>query len=127
MSSTTPNTEGLKAYAQWKKENTAKKVDEAIKRLIKTKNHINFNSVSVEADVSKAYLYNNQEIRNRIETLRKQLVALPSPKQVKSEMTSASKDVLIASIREKIRKLEKENMLLKQEAKSLRAKIYEKF
>jgi len=42
-------------------------------------------------------------------------------------MTDASKDVLIAAIREKIRKLEMENKRLKQEAQSLRVKIYEGF
>jgi len=47
---------------------------------------------------SKAYLYNNQEIRNGIETLRKKQKGLPSPKQVKREMRDASKDVLIAAI-----------------------------
>lgn len=127
MDNVKPSTEGLKAYAQWKKENAAKKVDEAIKRLIKTKARINFNSVSTESGVSKAYLYNNQETRNRIVTLRKQQEGLHSPKQVKHEMSDASKDVLIAAIREKIKKLEKENTRLKQEAKTLRAKIYEKF
>lgn len=47
------------------------KVDAAIQSLIKTKEQINFNSVSMEYGVSKAYLYKNQEISERIETLRK--------------------------------------------------------
>lgn len=127
MDKTKPNTEGLKAYAQWKKENAAKKVDEAIKRLIKTKARINFNRVSTESGVSKAYLYDNQEIKNRIETLRKQQEGLPSPKQAKLEMTDASKDILITAIREKIRKLEMENKRLEQEVQNLRSKIYEGF
>ncbi|HEY4432473.1 MAG TPA: hypothetical protein VGN87_15695 [Paenibacillus sp.] len=33
---------------------------------------MNFNSVSTELGVSKAYLYNHSEIHERIETLRKQ-------------------------------------------------------
>ena len=73
------NLEGLKAHAQNKKYTTMKKVDAAIHNLIKAKERINFNSVSMESGVSKAYLYKNQELRNRIETLRRQQEGLPSP------------------------------------------------
>ncbi len=52
----TPNTEGLKAYAKNKKDTTIKRVDVAIHKLIKEKGRINFNSVSMESGVSKAYL-----------------------------------------------------------------------
>ena len=53
-----------------RKANTSQKVDEGIKRLIKANEKINFNSVSSEADISKATLYNNKEFRSRVETLR---------------------------------------------------------
>lgn len=65
------NTDGLKAYAKHKQLETAEKVDEAIKLLIKEKGSINFNSVSIRSAVSKAYLYQHQDIRERIEALRK--------------------------------------------------------
>lgn len=51
----TPNTEGLVTYARNKKDIILKKVDAAIKKLIKEKGRINFNSVSMESGVSKAY------------------------------------------------------------------------
>ena len=72
-------------------------MDDAIQRLIKNKGKVNFNSVSEESGVSKAYLYTHPDIRDRIETLRKQQEGLPSPKQLKREMTDASKDVVIAA------------------------------
>ncbi|WP_223275597.1 DUF6262 family protein [Paenibacillus elgii] len=99
----TRNTEGVRQYAQQKKLSAAVKVDEAIQRLIKQQGKINFNSVSTESGVSKAYLYNHSEIRERIETLRKQQEGIPSAKQVKREMTEASKDVLISAKNKRIK------------------------
>jgi predicted translin family RNA/ssDNA-binding protein len=77
--------------------------------------------------VSKAYLYTHHDIREHIEALRKQQDGLPSPKQVKREMTDASKDVVIAAKNKRIRELEEENKLLKQELQKLRGKLYESF
>ena len=121
------NTEGLKIFAKQRKLETAEKVDEAIQRLIKTKAKINFNSVSMEAGISKAYLYKNADLRTRIDALRKQQEGLSSPGQVKREMSNNSKDVLIAAIRQKIKTLEEENTRLKQEAIRLRGMLYEQF
>jgi hypothetical protein len=122
-----PNLEGLKAHAQNKKDITLKKVNTAIQSLIKAKERINFNSISMESGVSKAYLYKNQELRERIESLRKQQEVLPSPKQVKREMTDASKDVLIAAKNKRIKALEEENKRLKDELMGLRGKIYDNY
>lgn len=121
------NTEGLKAVARQKQLGTAKKVDEAIQRLIKAKSKINFNSVSMEAGVSKAYLYKNTEIQTRISALRNQQKELLSPGQVKREMSDKSKDVLIAAIQQKIKILKEENERLKKEAETLRGRLYEQF
>lgn len=119
-----PNTEGLKAHARNKKDATLKKVDAAIQKLIKEKGRINFNSVSMESGVSKAYLYNHSDVGDRIDTLRRQQEGLPSPKQVKREMTDASKDVLIAAKNKHIKALEDENKRLKAELATLRGKLY---
>ncbi len=121
-----PNIEGLKAHAQNKKVNTLKRVDEAIQKLVKGKGRINFNSISMESGVSKAYLYSHPEIRERIETLRKQQEGLLSPKQEKKQMTDASKDVLIAAKNKRIKALEEENRRLKAELANLRGKLYDR-
>lgn len=76
--------------------------------------------------VSKAYLYNHSDVRERIETLRRQQEGLPSPKQVKQEMTDASKDVLIAAKNKRIKALEDENKRLKAELANLRGKLYDR-
>jgi len=119
------NTDGLIKNARRKSDATAQKVDDAIQRLIKSKGRINFNSVSGESGVSKAYLYSHPDIRDRIDTLRKQQEGLPSPKRVKREMTDASKDVVIAAKNKRIKELEDENKSLKQELQKLRGKLYE--
>jgi hypothetical protein len=64
------NTDGLKEYALSKKEDVIKRVDSTIQRLIIEKKPINFNSISIEAKVSKTYLYSHEDIRKRIKELR---------------------------------------------------------
>ena len=105
------NTTGLAEHRENKKQSCNQRVDDAIKQLIKDRQGINFNSVSELAGVSKKYLYDNHF--QRIDALRRQQEGLPSPKQVKREMTDASKDVLIAAKNKKISELEAEVTRLK--------------
>ncbi|MGG3522532.1 DUF6262 family protein [Bacillus pseudomycoides] len=118
--------EHLKAIHAKRKANTYQRVDEAIKRLIKANETINFNSVSKEAGVSKATLYNNKDFRSRIETLRNQQSQVPTPKQVKREMNESNKDALIASLKRKNKKLEDENKKLREQLKVAYADVYKK-
>lgn len=125
MSNDNPNTEGILKHAKLKTEKTIQKVEEAIKKMIKKQMKINFNSVSEESGVSKAFLYRNTELRDQIETLRKQQEGSPSIKQVKRNMSDASKDVIIASLRKRVKDLEKENKEIKKQLKVQLGKIYE--
>lgn len=113
------NTDGLRQHAARKKEQAIKRADEAIRQLVKDKQRVTFNSVAQASGVAKFYLYANQDIRSRIETLRKQQEGV-SPKQVKREMTDSSKDVLLAAKNKRIQELEDENKRLKSELQSLR-------
>lgn len=105
------NTEGLIKSREKKVKECQERVDKAIQQLIKEKEKITFNSIAEIANVSKKYLYDNHF--DRIDTLRKQQEGLSSPKQVKREMTDASKDVLIASKNKRIKDLEEEVKRLK--------------
>ncbi|WP_369799698.1 DUF6262 family protein [Brevibacillus sp. SKDU10] len=58
--------------------------------------------------------------------LRKQQEGLPSPQDIKQNMTDASKDSLIAAKSKRIKELEDENKRLKEELLKLRGLIYEK-
>lgn len=64
------STKGLKEFAQNKTKVTLEKVDKAIRELSLGGQKINFNSVSNLSGVSKTFLYNNAEIKKRIEELR---------------------------------------------------------
>ncbi|WP_223825588.1 DUF6262 family protein [Candidatus Enterovibrio altilux] len=55
-----------------KKEEGLKKTNEATKRLIKKKEVINFNTVAEEAGVSKAWLYKESDVAERIKRIRDQ-------------------------------------------------------
>ena len=65
-----------------------------------------------KANVSKGFVYQNEEIRSRIEKLRDSQKGI-KPKQVKDKMTDNTKDVLLAAKNKKIKELESENKKLK--------------
>ncbi|MED1201761.1 DUF6262 family protein [Heyndrickxia acidicola] len=114
--------EHLKQVHQVRKAKTCKKVDEAIKILIKARKRINFNSVSNVSGVCKATLYNNVEIRERINALRTQQKTVPSLKEMKKEKEEKSRIAIITSLKRKIRYLEEENEQLKKQLN-----VYEKY
>ena len=109
--------EHLKELHNKRKAITQEKVDNAIQRLIKSHSYINFNSVANESGVTKKTLYDNKNIRERIEQLRYQQSQVSTPTQVKREMNDANKDAIIASLKRKVTKLEKENARLKEQVK----------
>lgn len=119
------STKGLKAYAKYKSEITLEKVDKAIRELSLTEQKINFNSVSQLSGVSKTYLYNNEEIKNRIEELRQKQLSKTMNQRAKYDKTSKSKDIVILAKDKKIKELEQENKRLKEQLEVLRGKLYE--
>src|SRR5436305_259858 len=66
------NTTGITAHARIRKEQKRKGVEETMTALIREQKPINFHTVAKAARVSKAYLYSQQDIRERIEALRQQ-------------------------------------------------------
>ena len=117
-------TEHLKELHSKRKAMTQEKVDKAIQRLVKAQKAINFNSVANESGVTKKTLYDNKDIRERIEILRHQQSQVPTPAQVKREMNDNNKDAIIASLKRKIKRLEEENKELKEQLKVNYAEIY---
>ena len=102
------NTEGIKKAAEEKREKAFQKTEAAIKQLIKEGKEISFAAVAQSAGVSRAWLYQNESVRVRIEQLRNQTEVskrLPSNLQP----SESSKDTMIATLRERLKKLENEN------------------
>ena len=120
------NTKGLKEYAKQRSQMALEKVDKAIRELSLTEQKINFNSVSQLSGVSKTFLYNNQEIKKRIEELRDKQVSRIINQRAKYDKTSRSKDIIIMAKDKKIKELEEENKKLKEQLAVLRGKLYEK-
>jgi hypothetical protein len=121
------NTAGLIAHAHQRKEEKRKRVDEAITRLLRDHQTVNFNTVAKAASVSKTYVYRQPQLRDRIEALRQQereqtvreRVARPTGK------TDASKDLVILAKERRIKELEEENRKLKQQLKAALGKAYD--
>ena len=116
--------EHLKELHSKRRAITQEKVDKAIQRLIKAQKAINFNSVANESGITKKTLYDNKDIRERIEILRYQQSQVPTPSQVKREMNDNNKDAIFASLKRKIKRLEEENKELKEQLKVNYADIY---
>ncbi len=118
----------LVAHANLRKEEKRKRVDEAIARLLREHMSINFNTIAKAAGVSKAYLYSQPQLRDRIEVLRqqereqtvRQRVASPTGK------TDAAKDLVILAKERRIKELEEENRKLKQQLKTALGQAYDK-
>ena len=66
------NTAGLMAHAKNRKAHKRKGVEDAIAALLHEQKPVNFNTVAKAACVSKAYLYSQPDLRERIEALRQQ-------------------------------------------------------
>jgi hypothetical protein len=103
------NTDGLRANAQAKAEQTQQRAEAAIALLLREHRPINFKTVAETAQISTAWLYANEEIKRRIIHLRAQQspkaqVKLP-PKELASD---ASKDAMIAALRKRVKDQEAE-------------------
>jgi len=120
------NTSGLREYALNKKENAVKSVDSALQKLIMGQKPINFNSISIEANISKTYLYTHVEVRTRIEELRVRQTQSFSQKKIKKEMTESSKDNLLLAKNRKITELSEEVKKLKKQLMYLQGNVYDK-
>jgi len=122
------NTAGLVAHAQQRTEEKRKRVDEAITHLLREQQAVNFNSVAKAASVSKAYLYSQPQLRDRIEALRQQeLEQWVRERQARpTGKLDASKDLVILAKERRIKELEEENRQLKHQLKSALSKAYDR-
>lgn len=106
---------GIKAHAEAKNRATIDKVNKAIDKLKRKNKPINFEAVCKEAGVSRATLYNNAQLKERILSLR--AISKSSPLDdvmaVKKDKIQL-KDEKIAALRLQVKKLEhdKEKLII---------------
>src|SRR5216684_755722 len=100
----------MTAHAQSRKEQKRKGVQDAITALLREQKPINFHTVARAAAVSKAYLYSQLDLRERIEALRQQGVEQMVRQRVtrSTGKTDASRDVVILGKDRRIKALEEE-------------------
>ena len=120
------NTTGLALHAQNRKELKRQAVEQAI-ALLREQKPVSFHAVARAAVVSKAYLYSQQDLRERIDALRQQEVEQHVPVRVvhPAGKTDASRDLVILAKDRRIKELEAENQKLQQQLKIALAKAYE--
>lgn len=121
------NTAGITAYARSRKEQKRKGVEEAIAALLREQKPVNFNTVAKAATVSKAYLYSQLDLRERIEALRQQSVeqTIRNRATRSAGKTDASRDLVILAKDRRIKALEEENRKLQQQLKRALGNAYD--
>lgn len=98
---------GIKAYAEAKNRDTIEKVNKAIDKLKKKNKPINFETVSKEARVSRATLYNNHLLKERIIGLR----AISKTSSIEENTVEKNDKIQLQNekiviLRERVKKLE---------------------
>ena len=107
----------LKEHNSQKKHNTAERVNKAIDKLKRKNAPINFEVVAKEAGVSRATLYNNPKLKERIMGLRAIALA-PS-----SEQGAEPKKIKVQRLEDTVADLKARNRQLEADKKNLIAQL----
>jgi hypothetical protein len=110
------NTDGLQRSAQQKVVVTKQRAEEAIALLLKEHRPVTFKGVAESARISTAWLYANEEIKERIIHLRSQ----QAPKTqtvipISEQASNASKDTMIAALQKRVKEQAAEIRELKRQ------------
>ncbi len=109
------NIEGLRQNAQKKRQESFEKVEQGVKKLLRAGHPVNFNAVAEASGVSRAWLYKEPDIKERIAQLREQGVNKKKPSLLIQKLSDGSKDGIIATLKTRIGKLEQRNRELSQQ------------
>ncbi len=110
------NIDGLRTHAQQKAVDTARRAEAAIAHLLKEQRPVNFKTVAETAGISTAWLMH-------LRTQQTPAVQVKIPPR--EQASNASKDAMIAALRQRIQKLEKENRDLKQQVEVANGLLYQ--
>jgi hypothetical protein len=103
------NTEGLKRSARLRSESAMQRALAALQRMDASDCEINFRTLAAEAGVSTAWLYNQQELRDRIIRSRKPRSWSTSAESKSERRECLSSKSIVATLRLRIKKLEEKN------------------
>ena len=105
----------MKEHNSQRKQNTAERVNKAIDKLKRKNAPINFETVAKEAGVSRATLYNNPKLKERIMGLRALELAPSSERGAEPKKTKVQRlENTVAELRARVRPLEtdKKNLIV---------------
>lgn len=117
------NTEGLRQSAKQRHVDAVRRAEAGIQQLVRAKRPVNFRTVAEASGVSTAWLYQHPAIAARIQQLRAQSAPRSTPPP-KVRASDASKDAMIATLRQRIQKLEAENRELRQQLEVIYGQHY---
>jgi len=119
------NTQVIVRLAAEKSNQARRRVIEAINELQRESAAINFNTICAAARVSKTFLYDpkHSDLAQQIRSLRQVTPQLSTYVRTNSNKTDSAKDAQIARFKERIRALEVEVRLLKEENELLYGKL----
>ena len=117
------NLEGLRQHARQRHQDTVRRTEDGIQRLIRENRPVNFKAVAEAAGVSTAWLYQHSVIKQRIQQLRAQFTPQTTP-EPKVRASEASKDAIIATLRQRIKQVEAENRDLRKQLEVVYGQLY---
>jgi hypothetical protein len=91
------NMDGLRAHAQQKAVDTARRAEAAIAHLLKEQRPVNFKTVAETAGISTAWLYGHEALKQRIMHLRLQQVPAVQVKKLEEENRTLKQQVEVAN------------------------------
>jgi Family of unknown function (DUF6262) len=115
------NVGGLRAASARKHEEAERKVDNAIRGLLRAGEPITFRRVATVARVSTGWLYSQPDVKERITRLRGQLADKPGPPA--ESASDASKDAIVRALRQRIGTLCDERQRLHAHIQQLEGRI----
>ena len=111
----TRNTAGLLARATSKALDARRRAELAIQELVVEQRPVSFSAVAERAGLSKTYLYNDADLRKRIEALRdRRRIRTAQQRQARLQTDAslkvvvAAKDRQLALLRTRVKQLERE-------------------
>lgn len=114
----------LNLASEQKRQDAWSKTEMAINNLIKRGERITFRSVADEAKVSVSYLYKYDEIKDRIQELRKKQEEVGRPPKPQSA-SEKSKQAIIIQFRERIKRLEAEVQGLRRVNEGITGRLHQ--
>jgi hypothetical protein len=107
------NTEGLKRNAQSRSNAALQRATAAIRQMQAEEQVLSFRSVAAKAQVSTAWLYGNQPVREQILKLRQRSARVNCGSEPSRQQLSHER--IVATLRLRVRNLEESNRELKQQ------------